>query len=173
MVNLLAGMLSFGPETPASVVDLGTFLLLTHPEQRALLADRPELWPSAVDEILRLFTTPIIELRGGLTRVADEELNVAGTTVRAGDRVLLNVAAANRDPAMFDVPEVFDITRDVWSHLSFGHGFYQCNFRRIARGQVEIGVRSVVDRFPTLRVAVDESEISRHAGAFVELPVTW
>jgi pentalenolactone synthase len=176
MAKLLAGMLAFGRETPASSLDWGVMLLLTHPDQRELLRERPELVPNAVEEILRLFTPPAAT-REGLVRYAHVDLEVAGVRFRTGDLVLLDLVAANHDSEVFPDPERFDITRWPNPHLAFGHGFYMCNFTRLARAELEVGIGTLFTTVPTLRLAEppDRLELKEglRTGGLARLPVSW
>jgi len=105
---LATGALVFGAgfETTVNLIGNGAALLFAHPDQRRLLADDPSLWPNAVDEILRV-DSPV--QRTG--RRAREHTTVHGVPVAAGELVLLVLAAANRDPKVFDDPQAFDVRR--------------------------------------------------------------
>ncbi|KAA2265772.1 cytochrome P450 [Solihabitans fulvus] len=176
VVKLLAGMLAFGRETPASVIDWGTLLLLTNPGQLELLLADPALVAPAVEEILRLFK-PHAATDQGLLRYAHADIEVGEVTVHAGDMVLLDVMLANRDEDVFPEPESFDITRVHNPHLTFGFGAYMCNFTRLGRAEIGIGLATLFERFPTLALdqRPDELQIKDHlrTGGLVRLPVTW
>jgi Cytochrome P450 len=176
VVKLLAGMLAFGRETPASVIDWGTLLLLTNPDQRDLLRRDPALVPTAVEEILRLFK-PHAATDKGLQRYAHTDIEVDGVTIRAGDMVLLDVMTANRDPDLFPEPERFNITRDPNPHLTFGYGFYMCNFTKLGRAEIAIGLGTLFERFPKLDLAEqpDQLQVKEHlrTGGLARLLVTW
>ena len=174
--KLVAGMLAFGRETPASAIDLGATLLMTHPEQLALVHGDPDLVPSAVEEVFRMFKPPAAT-PDGLLRYAHTDVDHGGVTFRAGDMVLLDIAAANFDPVVFPDPERFDITRKHNPHLSFGFGSYMCNFSTLARAEVQIALRELTARFPDLHIADDPSTLAMKShlrtGGLARLPVAW
>jgi cytochrome P450 len=148
--------------------------LLTHPEQLQLLRERPELMRLAVEESLRFH--PAVPF---IFRVAVEDVELRGRTIRAGDVVFLGLAAANRDPRAFRDPDRFDITRDNASprHLAFGFGAHHCMGAGLARRVLEIGVSQLFERLPGLRL--DESRPVRlkchslNFRGFESLPVRW
>jgi cytochrome P450 len=141
-------VLAAGFETTVNLLGNGISLLAGQPDQRKLLADSPELWPNAVDEVLRL--DPPVLLTG---RMARADLEVAGTRVRRGGVMVALLAGANRDPAVFAEPERFDVTREnAREHVSFSAGRHYCLGAALARMEGEVGLRTVFDRFPDLRV---------------------
>jgi cytochrome P450 len=87
------------------------------------------------------------------------------------------VVAANHDPEVFPEPDRFLITRDPNPHLAFGHGFYMCNFTKLARVELETALSTIIDRVPDLRLAEspDRLEVRSHlrTGGLARLPVTW
>jgi cytochrome P450 len=173
--NLVAFLLGLGWQVPASAIDYGVLLLTTNPDQLKLFREDPALRPGAVEEILRLFSSASAAV-GGLDRYANSDIELDGVTIRAGEMVLLDVPAGNRDLRVFPEPERFDIRRNPNPHLTFGHGLYYCNFNRIARAEMEIALSAVLDRFPTLRLAEDPDRLEyrdRPQSGPVRLPVTW
>ena len=176
VIKLVAGMLAFGRETPASVIDSGALLLLTNPGQRRMLQEEPSLITQAVEEILRHFKPPAATDQG-LLRYAHEDLEVSGTPVGAGDMVLLDLMAANHDSDVFPEPDRFVVNREPNPHLTFGHGFYMCNFTRLARAEIGIALGTLLERFPALDLAAppDQLHIKDHlrTGGLDRLPVTW
>lgn len=176
VVKLVAGMLAFGRETPASVIDWGVLLLLTNPEQRRLLQAEPSLAPQAVEEVLRLFKPPAATDQG-LLRYAHDDIDVNGTAIGAGDMVLLDLMAANHDSDVFPDPEQFVINREPNPHLTFGHGFYMCNFTRLARTEIGIALTTLFGQFPALELAEPASQLQlKHhlrTRGLECLPVTW
>jgi pentalenolactone synthase len=176
VVKLLGGMLAFGRETPASVINWGAMLLLTNTSQRDLLSREPSLMNRAMEEILRLFK-PHAATDLGLVRYAHADITVGETTIRAGDMVLLDVMLANRDSDVFPDPDRFDIARDPNPHLTFGSGFYMCNFTKLGRAEISIGLTTLLSRFPGLQMAGEVSELKykehMRTGGLAGLPVTW
>ena len=135
-----------GFETTVNLLGNGIALLREHPDQLALVRERPELWPNAVDEILRI--DPPVLLTG---RVAARNLELAGVRIGEGAIVTTVLAAANRDPAVFTDPDVFDVTRDnAREHVSFSSGRHYCLGASLARMEGEVGLRALFDRFPDL-----------------------
>jgi cytochrome P450 len=176
VVKLIAGMLAFGRETPASVIDWGTMLLLTNPAQRDLLIERPELVTGAVEEILRLFK-PHAATDHGLMRYAHADIEMGAITIKTGDMVLLDVMLANRDAKVFADPERFDITRTPNPQLTFGSGAYMCNFTRLGRTEIGTGLATLFANFPMLSLAEppDQLKLKEHlrTGGLARLSVTW
>lgn len=141
-------VLAAGFETTVNLLGNGIALLCDHPEQLRTLQERPERWPNAVDEILRV--DPPVLLTG---RVASRDTEVAGVRVPSGAVVSTVVAAANRDPAVFTDPARFDVTREnAREHLSFSAGRHFCLGASLARMEAEVGLRAIFDRFPGLRL---------------------
>jgi pentalenolactone synthase len=155
-------------------------LLCTNPDQRAALAADPALGPQAVEEILRA-PTPLPDSSAtvptGLTRYAQADIDVAGVTIGAGELVLLNTRAANRDGEVFADPQRFDITRTDNPHLTFGHGAHFCPGAPLARIELHVMFEVLPHRFPTLRLAVPIQTLRTRTnvifGGLTELPVTW
>jgi cytochrome P450 len=137
-----------GFDSPASMVGLGTKLLLEHPRQAWLLTEDDELAPNAVAEILRY--EPPVQL---VARTALEPVELAGTMVEPGSMILGLVAAANRDPAQVKEPEVFDVARERIPTLSFGAGPHYCLGAHLAGMQGEALFPRLLRRFPRLRLA--------------------
>lgn len=146
-LRAVAGLvLAAGFETTVNLLGSGTVLLLEHPEQLERLRAEPELWPGAVEEVLR-YESPV-QLTARFT-VRDTEL--AGQRLAADRLVVTMLGGANRDPAVFDEPDRFDVTRpNARDHLSFSAGRHFCLGAALARAEGEVGLRSLVERFPDL-----------------------
>lgn len=142
-------VLAAGFETTVNLLGNGIRLLLNSPDQLAKLAADPSLWPNAVEEILRLDSP--VQLSARVARIDTE---VAGTTVRAGETVVIYLAAANRDPAVFDEPNRFDVERaNAAKHLAFSGGRHFCLGAALARAEGEVGLRRFFTHFPDVRLA--------------------
>jgi cytochrome P450 len=142
-------VLAAGFETTVNLLGSGIRILLEHPDQLAMLLEQPELWPGAVEEILRLESP--VQLSA---RVAVVDTEVAGQTVKAGKLVILYLAGANRDPEVFVDPHRFDITRDnAGKHLSFSGGRHFCLGAALARAEGEVGLRTFFERYPDAQLA--------------------
>ncbi|ARF76231.1 cytochrome P450 [Streptomyces griseus] len=151
-------------------------LLVDHRDQWDRLAADPALIPKGVDELLRhvnLFATDTT----GFPRIAAADIEVGGVTIAEGDAVLLALASANRDPAVFADPDRLDLDRERNPHISFGHGVHHCLGKHLGRMELEIALEGLLRRFPDLRLAVPEHELPWHTGeinhTLTSLPVTW
>ncbi|OBK24171.1 cytochrome [Mycobacterium asiaticum] len=144
-LQAVAGLvLVAGFETTVNLLGNGIRMLLDHPEHLATLHARPELWPNAVEEILR-FDSPV-QLTA---RVARKDLEVAGRQIQRGEVVVIYLAAANRDPSIFPDPSRFDIERpNAGKHLAFSSGRHFCLGAALARAEGEVGLRTFFERFP-------------------------
>jgi pentalenolactone synthase len=176
----LAAMLLFaGHETTVTRIDVGTVLLLTHPEHYRALATDPTRVATTVEEILRLAAPG--GSGGGLPRYAHADITVGSgeeaITIRAGDAVVLSPAVANRDPAAFPDPETFDPNRAVGGHLAFGYGPHYCIGAALARVELQAVFTALPARFPDLRLAVPLDRLQLRAdlltGGLRALPVRW
>jgi cytochrome P450 len=149
-LRAVAGLvLAAGFETTVNLLGNGIRMLLDNPEHLRTLSQRPELWPNAVEEILRLESP--VQLTA---RIALNDTEIAGHPVSQGELVVVYVAAANRDPAVFADPNAFDIERDnAGKHLAFSGGRHFCLGAALARAEGEVGLRSFFDRFPDVRSA--------------------
>lgn len=142
-------LLAAGFETTVNLLGNGTTLLLDHPDQLKLLRDDPNRWPNAVEEILR-YETPV-QLTARVTRT---DTDILGTVIPAGRLVIALLAGANRDPAPFTDPHVFNIERpNARDHLAFSSGIHYCLGAALARLEGEIGLRSLFERYPNLTLA--------------------
>jgi cytochrome P450 len=142
-------VLAAGFETTVNLLGSGIRILLEHPDQLARLLDEPDLWPGAVEEILRLESP--VQLSARLARVDTE---VAGRQVKRDELVILYLAGANRDPEIFADPHRFDITRDnAGRHLSFSGGRHFCLGAALARAEGEVGLRTFFERYPNAALA--------------------
>jgi cytochrome P450 len=174
LANVAMLLLVAGHETTANMLALGAFALLEHPGRQADLDDEKAV-ENAVEELMRWLS--ILHL-GAPSRVALEDVEVAGELVRKGETVALSLPAINRDPELFADPGELRLDRpEARRHLAFGHGVHQCLGQQLARIEMRIGFRRLFERFPGLRLAVPASEVplkDRMAVYGVQsLPVTW
>ena len=138
-------LLNAGNETTTCVLGNGVRLLLDHPDQLRRLKDDPALIPTAIEEIMR-FETPVT-MSG---RIAERDLELGGQSLHKDDLVLMFLASGNRDPAQFDAPDSFDVTRTRNHHLSFGTGTHLCAGIQLARFEAKIAFEFLLpylDRF--------------------------
>ncbi|GBG38975.1 cytochrome P450 [Mycobacterium montefiorense] len=149
LTAIAALVLAAGFETTVNLLGNGIRMLLDAPEHLDTLRERPELWPNAVEEILRLDSPVQLTVRKALN-----DVELAGRQVSSGDMVLLYLAAANRDPSVFPDPHRFDIERpNAGRHLAFSGGRHFCLGAALARAEGEVGLRAFFDRFPEVRPA--------------------
>ncbi|MER5184513.1 cytochrome P450 [Streptomyces sp. NPDC002896] len=166
-------LLAAGFDTTANMLSLGTFALLQNPAQLAALRADPALTDQAVEELLRY-----LSVAKSFMRTALVDVEVGGQTIKAGTTVVLSYNTANRDPERFTDPHVLDLHRQDGGHLAFGHGTHLCLGQQLARIEMRIALSALINRFPTLRLAVPAEEVGlRPETADIygvkNLPVTW
>ena len=144
-----AAVLMFGGiETTEGMIANAIMLLLQNPGELARVHADPALVPNAVEESLRLEPAAAT-----VDRYATGDIDLAGVSIAAGDFVVVSIAAANRDPAVFPGPDRFDITRDnAKLHLAFAHGPHVCIGMHLARMEAHAAVGRLLDRLPALRL---------------------
>ncbi|MFE3828672.1 cytochrome P450 [Streptomyces sp. NPDC059092] len=175
LVGIALILLAAGLDTTTNMLALGTFALLRNPGQLAALRDDPELTDQAVEELLRYLSVGKTFMRTAL-----EDVELGGRTIRAGSPLILSYNTANRDPERFADPHVLDLHRKGGGHLAFGHGIHQCLGQQLARVQMRVAFPALLNRFPTLRLAVPAEEIVLRPEVDIadvhgvkSLPVTW
>ncbi|MFC9129619.1 cytochrome P450 [Streptomyces sp. NPDC057099] len=165
-------LLAAGLDTTANMLALGTFALLSNPDQLDALRADPGLAGQAVEELLRY-----LSVADPMLRTALEDVEVEGQIIKAGETVAVSVQAANRDPLRFPDPDRLDIHRRATGHLAFGHGAHQCLGQQLARVEMTVAFPALFARFPTLRLAVPPQEVPlrEHSNIYgvISLPVTW
>ncbi|MFD4857906.1 cytochrome P450 [Streptomyces atratus] len=147
IAGLVALLMSTGQAATLTLVN-AIIVLARHPQSLAMLQTRPELLNSAIDEVMRY--------RSETTRVerkTTRDVVVGGHEIPAGQTVSVWIAAANRDPRVFDGPDVFDIERSTNPHIAFGHGIHYCLGAPLARVEIRIALRRLLDS--TVDFAVD------------------
>jgi cytochrome P450 len=158
-----------GNETLRNGLPGGCIALLEHPQAADALRADPDLLSVAVDEMLRWWT-PVMTFR----RTATEDCSVGGQRIRAGDKVVVSFTSANRDEAVFDSPDDFDIRRQPNPHLVFGHGPHFCLGAHLARTQMRALFAEVLARTSSLRYAGEPSYLrSNFQRGVKRLPVAW
>ena len=131
----------------------GTLALARHPDQWERLKQQPELIESAVEELLR-YDGPV----KATVRWAKQDVTVGGKTLREGDRALVVLSAANRDPQQFIDPDRLDLTRSPNPHVAFAHGIHVCLGASLARMEAQEAFLGLTQRLPVPVVAADELE---------------
>ncbi|WP_043986560.1 cytochrome P450 [Mycolicibacterium llatzerense] len=149
LANLTALLLIAGTDTTRNQLAAAVQVLAGHPEQWELLAQRPDLAPQAVEELMR--HTPIVL---GAMRVATVDVELGGMTFPAGSTLIVNSAAANRDPQVFTDPDRLDITRQGAAPMqTFGGGVHYCLGAHLARVEMTEALRVITARLTEVRVA--------------------
>jgi len=160
-----------GHETTVNLIGNGFYSLLRHPEQWQILRDDPTLVGNAIEEVLR-FESPV----QAVGRTASEPVELGGVGVEKNDIVVSLVGGANRDPAVFEDPERFDVTRNDLRPLSFGGGIHFCLGAQLARIEAAVVFETILRRLPDLKLT--DPEHPKWRPSFVlrgltELPVAW
>lgn len=175
LFELTAELLSAGFITTYNQISNFCHLLLRRPQWLSRLRDHPDGIPAAVEELLRYVPMP-----NGLTfpRYATEDVEVGGVLVRAGEPVLVDMSAANRDPAVYHDAESLVLDRVPQApHLSFGHGAHFCVGAPLARLELQVALETLLTRMPGLKPAVPDSELRWKTEAMLRglhaLPVDW
>ncbi|GAA1247855.1 cytochrome P450 [Pseudonocardia aurantiaca] len=168
LAGLADGLLTGGLETTASMLALGTIVLLQRPESHAAVRDDDEAVDRFVDELLRYLTV----VQVAFPRFAREKVEIGGQTIEQGDIVLCSLSAANRDGGQ----ESFDPARAARPHLAFGYGLHRCIGAELARMELRTAYPALVRRFPDIRLAAEPDDLSYRKLSFVfgvdALPVT-
>jgi cytochrome P450 family 142 subfamily A polypeptide 1 len=151
-----------GDETSRHVISGGIEELLAHPDQlAALTADRERL-PGAIEEMLR-WVSPI----KNMARTATRDVELDGATITKGQELILLYPSANRDEAVFDNAERFDIARNPNPHLAFGFGAHFCLGNQLARLELKVMIDRLLTRLPDLHLTVDRATLPRREANFV------
>jgi cytochrome P450 len=148
-----SGVLIFvaGHETTVNLISNGMLTLLRHPDALQRLRQSPEVAPSLVEELLRF--EPPVQYEGNRSTIADIE--IAGTTIPKGSRVILLLASGNRDPLQFEDPERFDPDRRDNQHFGYGGGIHYCFGAPLARLETQIALVELVRRLRNPRLVAD------------------
>lgn len=149
IVDLCVLLLIAGHETTVGLIGNGMHALLTHPSQFELLRSQPQLGRNAIDELLRYDGT--VQM---VQRIATRTMTVRGVEIPEGGQMILGLASANRDPAVFADPDRLDITRaNANRHLAFGGGIHHCIGAALARMEGQLVIEALVQAFPAMEPA--------------------
>ena len=140
-------LLIAGIDTTWSSIGSSIWHLATHPEDRQRLSREPELIPTAIEEFLRAYS-PVT-----MARIVNEETEMQGACMHAGDRVILNFPSANRDPDAFPDADKVIIDRAVNRHIAFGVGIHRCAGSNLARMELRVAIEEWMARIPEFRLA--------------------
>lgn len=167
-------LLITGQDTTTYQIANLAYALLTRPAELALLRDRPDQLAPVVNELLRLIP---FRKGVGIPRIATEDVQLGGVTIKAGDTVHVSYLTANRDPSTFHRPDELDLERTGPAHMTFGWGAHHCLGAPLADIELHTALDALLSRFPGLALARpaheirwDTASIWRHPLA---LPVTW
>ncbi|MGN6575365.1 MAG: cytochrome P450 [Nocardioides sp.] len=152
LAGLADGVFTGGLETTASMLALGTAVLLEHPDDYRRLPDDPAHVERTVEELLRYLTV----VQVAFPRFPKHDVEVAGHRFAKGDVVICHLAGANRDPRALPDAEEFQAAREPRSHLAFGHGFHRCVGAALARLELAIAYPALARRFPDLRLEAEQ-----------------
>jgi cytochrome P450 len=172
---MAALLLVAGHETTASMIAIGTAVLLQHPEQLRELREArdPELTASAVEELLRYLSI----VHAGRRRVALADIEVGGQLIRQGEGIIAAIDIANRDEAAMADPDRLDIHRGTRHHVAFGFGAHQCLGQSLARVELQVAFGTLFRRIPALGLdaPVDGLDFKPEGEVYGmgSLPVRW
>ncbi len=155
LVSMVFLLIIAGHETTVHLITNSVITLLQHPDDVERLRAEPELMGSAVEEVLR-YNGPV---QGTKPEYPSEDVTLHGVTIPKGSTVMPLLGAANHDPAVFDNPELFDITRSPNRHLGFGQGIHYCLGAPLARIETKIALNNLFERHPNIRLAVPPEEL--------------
>jgi cytochrome P450 len=161
--GLADGAFTGGLETSASMLALGTVVLLGRPELYAGLVTDPESVTPVVEELLRHLSV----VQVAFPRFTKAETQVAGHRIRKGSCVLVHLPAVDRDPRAFPVGDGLDPGRATGSHMAFGHGFHRCVGAELAKMELRAAYPALARRFPELNLAVPAEDLPYHAKSIV------
>jgi cytochrome P450 len=174
LIGMGLGILVAGHETTLNQIGNMAFTLLTRPDRGEALRGEPAAVATAVEELLRFIP---LGASAGFARVATEDVELSGVTVRAGEPVLVAIHAANRDPEVFDDADALVLDRPANHHIGFGHGAHHCLGAQLARMELQEALGGLLREFPDLRLAVPAEDIEWRSGSLargpLRLPLAW
>lgn len=150
LMAMVGTLMAAGFETTSGVLGTAIVALDRFRDQRQLLLDDPELWPNAVEELLR-FDTPV-KVAG---RQATADIAIGGEVIPEGANIIISLMAAHRDPARYDNADELRLDRPDPHPVSFGHGAHHCLGAALARMEIRVGLRAFLDRYPDYSIDAD------------------
>ena len=162
LLQFLVLLLLAGNETTTNLIGNGMLALGRNPGAMAALRSKPELMRGAIEEMLR-YDGPV----QSTFRTTTKDTSIGGTPITAGMGVFVIIAAANRDPAKFNDPEKFDITRESNEHMAFGDGIHFCIGAPLARLEGSIAIGAALERFPHLRLKNPDAPLTYKGSYFL------
>jgi cytochrome P450 len=150
-------MLVAGIDTTWSAIGSSLWHLAQYPEHQTQLREHPEIWPMAIEELLRAYS-PVT-----MARIVDRDTEFQGCPMHAGDRVLMSFPSANRDPRQFDNPDEVILDREHNRHVAFGAGIHRCAGSNLARLELRVALQTWMERIPEFEL-VDPAEVTWAGG---------
>ncbi len=157
VLGIAALVLIAGVDTTWSAIGSSLWHLAAHPEDRRRLVSDPGAMPLAVEELLRAYS-PVT-----MARVVTEDTEFNGCPMKAGDKVLMNFPAANRDPEAFEQADRIILDRELNRHVAFGSGIHRCAGSNLARMELQMAIEEWLRRIPEFHLA-DEAEVTWAGG---------
>jgi cytochrome P450 len=161
IVNICNLLIVAGNLTTTDLLSNGVLALLQHPDELERLRRHPELITTVVEEVLR-YDSPVMQVE----RVPVQARTISGVNVEAGQTITCSLFAANRDPAVHATPDVFDIARGYKQHYSFGGGSHFCIGAPLARVEAQVGLSTLFQRFPKIRLTPAVPPVRKSVPAF-------
>ena len=161
--GLADGAFTGGLETSASMLALGTVVLLSRPELYAGMADDPTSVVPVVEELLRHLSV----VQVAFPRFPKHEVIVGGHRIRQGSCLIVHLPAADRDPRAYPAGDALDPSRATASHLAFGYGFHRCIGAELARMELRAAYPALARRFPHLALAIPADDLPYYAKSIV------
>ncbi len=156
MLSILQQLLVAGNETTTSAIAEGVLLMIQHPDQFAKLKANPDLVENLVEEVLRL-STPT----ANMWRVVTKDTEIDDTPIPAGSMVMLRFSSANRDNVTYPDPHTFDVEREnAGTQIAFGYGVHMCVGASLARKEMNVAFRCLLNRIESFELACDEDELN-------------
>ena len=155
-------MLVAGIDTTWSAIGSSLWHLAQNPEHRRQLREQPDVWPMAIEELLRAYS-PVT-----MARIVDHDTEFQGCPMHAGDRVLMSFPSANRDPRQFENPDDVILDREHNRHVAFGAGIHRCAGSNLARLELRVALQTWMERIPEFELI--EPEAVTWAGGQVRGP---
>jgi cytochrome P450 len=157
VLGVAALVLIAGVDTTWSAIGSSLWHLAGHPDDRRRMVAEPDVMPLAVEELLRAYS-PVT-----MARVVTEDVEFEGCPMKAGDKVLMNFPAANRDPDAFDNADQVVLDRELNRHVAFGSGIHRCAGSNLARMELRVALEEWLRRIPEFRLA-DGAEVTWAGG---------
>ena len=155
-------MLVAGIDTTWSAIGSSLWHLAQNPDHRRQLREQPDVWPMAIEELLRAYS-PVT-----MARIVDHDTEFQGCPMHAGDRVLMSFPSANRDPRQFESPDDVILDREHNRHVAFGAGIHRCAGSNLARLELRVALQTWMERIPEFELI--EPEAVTWAGGQVRGP---